>query len=160
MNTRIQDAYFGAGCFWGVEEYFRKLPGVIETEVGYMGGHTDNPTYETVCGGTTGHAETVHVIFKPDMISFEDLCRKFFAIHNPTTVNRQGHDIGEQYRSVIFYVDGSQQDVAEKVKQEIDEGGTYQKPVVTEIVPAYTFWRAEEYHQQYALKHGGASCHI
>jgi peptide-methionine (S)-S-oxide reductase len=156
----MEKATFGAGCFWGVEEVFRKVPGVIDTSVGYMGGATDNPTYEEVCTDKTGHAEVVEVIFDPDQVRYEDLLNIFWENHNPTTLNRQGPDVGTQYRSVIFYHSEEQRLIAEKSKQEVDSSGRWKNPVVTEITPATTFWRAEEYHQRYLQKRGQDSCHI
>lgn len=150
-NTEF--ATFGAGCFWGVEESFREVPGVITTVVGYMGGHLDNPTYEDVCTDRTGHAEVVQLEYDPDEISYTELLNIFWNIHNPTTLNRQGPDIGRQYRSVIFYHTPEQRQAAEQSKQKLEEGGMYEKkPIVTAIEPASTFWRAEEYHQRYIQK--------
>jgi len=159
MNTS-QLAAFGAGCFWGVEELYRVLPGILKTEVGYMGGTVDNPTYEMVCGGNTGHVETVQVTYDPQKITYEELLRIFWNNHNPTTPNRQGPDIGTQYRSVIFYYTEEQQEQAEASKQELTEQQRFKDPIVTEIIPATTFWSAEEYHQQYLAKRGLGSCHI
>ena len=155
-----KEASFAAGCFWGVEELFRITSGVIETEVGYMGGHVKNPTYEQVCTGDTGHAESVHLVYDPRIISYGQLLDVFWKLHNPTTVNRQGPDIGEQYRSVIFYYDEEQKENAEKSKKELDVSKKWNNPVVTEIIPASIFYRAEEYHQKYATKHEGFVCHI
>jgi peptide-methionine (S)-S-oxide reductase len=152
-------ATFGAGCFWGVEERFRQLPGVLETEVGYMGGHLDQPTYEDVCSDTSGHAEVVHIKFDADQITYEQLLKVFWENHNPTTVNRQGPDIGTQYRSVIFTHSEEQREAALKAKAELEASRVWKQPIVTEIVPAQPFYRAEEYHQKYFLKNGG-SCHI
>ncbi|MBP9762526.1 peptide-methionine (S)-S-oxide reductase MsrA [Patescibacteria group bacterium] len=152
-------ATFGAGCFWGVEDRFRQLTGVIETEVGYMGGHLDQPTYEDVCNDTSGHAEVVHLKFDPDQISYEQLLKVFWENHNPTTVNRQGPDVGTQYRSVIFTHSDEQREVAVKAKAELEASHVWKQPIVTEIVPAQPFYRAEEYHQKYFMKNGG-SCHI
>lgn len=151
MTTEV--ATFGAGCFWGVEESFRQLPGVVSTAVGYMGGALDNPTYEDVCTDRTGHAEVVQVTFDPEKISYEKLLESFWGCHDPTTRNRQGPDVGSQYRSVIFYHTPNQQKLAEAAKQKIPKA-------VTEIAPAQTFWRAEDYHQQYFAKRGGGQCHI
>ena len=150
-----QKALFAAGCFWGIEDAFKKMPGVLETTVGYSGGHTESPSYDDVCSDTTGHAETVEVVFDPEKVSFEDLVRKFFDIHNPTTINRQGPDVGSQYRSAIFYLDEEQKAVAEQVKKELDEAGEYDDPIVTEVTAASTFWPAEEYHQDYYEKNPG-----
>jgi len=152
-------ASFGAGCFWGVEEAFRRTPGVTETAVGYMGGHLENPTYQEVCTDRTGHAEVVQVQFDPSQISYEKLLEIFWAVHDPTTLNRQGPDVGTQYRSVVFYHDAAQQAAAAEGKARLQASGRFRRPVVTEITPAMTFWRAEEYHQKYIQKQGGASCH-
>jgi peptide-methionine (S)-S-oxide reductase len=153
-------ATFAAGCFWGVEEAFRKTPGVIETAVGYLGGTVDNPTYKQVCTDQTGHAEVVQVQFDPARVSYSQLLELFWKIHDPTTINRQGPDFGSQYRSAVFYHDDAQRDEAEAMKRRLDDSGAFRRPIVTEITPASTFWRAEEYHQQYVQKNGGASCHI
>jgi len=149
---RTETATLAAGCFWGVEEIFRTQPGVIQTEVGYTGGHTENPTYKQVCYENTGHAEAVVVTFDPEMISYEKLVRTFFDLHDPTTVNRQGPDVGSQYRSAIFYHSSAQKETAEKIKDELNKSEKFSDPIVTEIVAAPTFWRAEEYHQKYFLK--------
>ncbi|MDR3619174.1 MAG: peptide-methionine (S)-S-oxide reductase MsrA [Paludisphaera borealis] len=153
-------ATFGAGCFWGVEEAFRKTPGVVETAVGYMGGAVEHPTYKQVCTDQTGHAEVVQVQFDPAQVSFPQLLELFWKIHNPMTLNRQGPDFGSQYRSAVFYHDDAQRDEASALKRRLDESGAFPRPIVTEITPAATFWRAEEYHQQYVQKNGGGSCHI
>jgi peptide-methionine (S)-S-oxide reductase len=153
-------ATFGAGCFWGVEEIFRRVPGVIDTAVGYMGGTTENPTYEEVCTDKTGHAEVVQVEYNPEQVSYEELLDVFWNNHNPTTLNRQGPDVGTQYRSVIFYHTEEQRRLAEKSKEELDKSGRWKDPIVTEIAPANTFWRAEEYHQRYLQKRGLDSCHL
>ncbi len=152
-------ATFGAGCFWGVEEAFRCMDGVLSTEVGYSGGDTENPTYEQVCRHDTGHAEVVRVEYDPQKLGYEDLLAKFFEIHDPTQVNRQGPDIGDQYRSVIFYHSDAQRETAEAMKAEIDASRRYPRPIATQIEPAPAFWRAEEYHQQYIMKRGGGGCH-
>jgi len=146
-------ATFAAGCFWGVEAKFRKLDGVIDAVVGYTGGNVENPTYRMVCTTETGHAEAVRIIYDPDKISYEALVRKFFDLHNPTTPNRQGPDIGSQYRSVIFYHDEEQRQTAENVKQELDQSNKYNNPIVTGILPVEDFYEAEEYHQRYYEKH-------
>ena len=156
----IEKATFAAGCFWGVEEAFRHVSGVSETVVGYAGGHVTDPTYAQVCAGTTGHAESVQITFDPSSVSYDDLLKIFWENHDPTTVNRQGPDIGTQYRSVIFYHDEGQRRAAEASKAALNESGKYKRPVVTEIVPAGPFFRAEEYHQQYFEKTGKTSCHI
>ena len=147
-------ATFGAGCFWHVEDLLNKTKGVKSTAVGYIGGQLQNPTYEEVCTDKTGHAEAVEVEYDPDEISFEDLLNVFWSNHNPTTLNRQGPDVGIQYRSAIFYHNETQKEIAEKSKQELGQSGKFDKPVVTEIIPAPTFYKAEEYHQKYFKKHG------
>jgi peptide-methionine (S)-S-oxide reductase len=172
-NKKLKEVVFAAGCFWGVEEAFRNLGGVAETEVGYTGGHLDNPTYENVCSGKTGHAEAVRVVYDPEKISYEKLVEFFWDMHDPTTFHRQparhadashaggGPDVGEQYRSAIFYSTPEEKQIAEESKKELEASGKLKNPVVTEIVPASRFWRAEEYHQKYFEKKGGtATCHI
>ena len=149
----FQTATFAAGCFWGVEAKFRMLDGVVETTVGYTGGHVENPTYKMVCGHKTGHAEAVLVEFDPDKITYKALVRAFFELHNPTTRNRQGFDIGDQYRSAIFYHSPEQQQTAEKIKDELNNSGKFRRQIITEIVPASTFYKAEDYHQRYYEKH-------
>jgi peptide-methionine (S)-S-oxide reductase len=156
----MEKAAFAAGCFWGVEDSFRKVKGVTDARVGYTGGTTRNPTYKTVCSGTTGHAEAVEVTFDPAQVSYQELLEYFWKIHNPTTRNRQGPDIGSQYRSAVFYYSPQQQAAAEAMKQALDKSGKFPWPIVTEIVPATAFWRAEEYHQRYFAKTGSSSCHI
>jgi len=151
----MEKATFGAGCFWGVEAAFRKLKGVISTLVGYAGGTLPNPTYEDVCSDTTGHVEVVQVEFDPEVISYEQLLKIFFEIHDPTTPNRQGPDVGTQYRSVIFYHDFEQGRQAREFKRELEKTGKFKRPIVTEIVAAPMFYKAEEYHQHYHEKHGG-----
>jgi peptide-methionine (S)-S-oxide reductase len=153
-------ATFGAGCFWGVEAAFRQIKGVKSTAVGYEGGTLDKPTYRDVCGNRTGHAEVVEVDYDPERVSYEQLLQVFWENHNPTTLNRQGPDIGTQYRSAIFYHDAEQQAVATASKERLTQAGTFKKPIVTEIVPAQTFYLAEDYHQQYLEKRGLSSCHI
>lgn len=150
---------FAAGCFWGVQYYFDQVPGVIETTAGYMGGHVDNPTYELVCTHTTGHAEAVKVVFDPKKISFQTLLRHFFRMHDPTQLNRQGPDIGEQYRSAIFYSDASQKKEAEKSIDELNEK-EFSGKIVTKLEPAGTFWPAEDYHQKYTERTGRGMCHV
>lgn len=152
-------ATFGAGCFWGVEETFRQVKGVIDTAVGYMGGHLENPTYHDVCTGRTGHAEVTQVTYDPDQISYEELLAVFWACHDPTQMNRQGPDIGTQYRSVIFAHDADQEEAAKASLQAEDASGRHGGPIVTAVEPAQTFWRAEDYHQKYFMKRGGGSCH-
>ena len=153
-------ATFGAGCFWGVEEAFRRTPGVTETAVGYMGGHFQDPTYEAVCTDRTGHAEVVQLQFDPAQVSYDRLLEVFWEIHDPTTLNRQGPDVGAQYRSAVFTHDEAQRAAASVMKEKLQASGRYRRPIVTEITPAGTFWRAEEYHQKYFQKRGGGSCHI
>ncbi len=150
---------FAAGCFWGIEKAFLDVPGVTDAVSGYTGGHVDNPTYEKVCTDTTGHAEAVEVTFDPAKVTYEALVRKFFTIHDPTQLNRQGPDVGSQYRSGIFYLNDEQKEIAEKVKEEL-KPDFYPKPIATEITAATTFWKAEEYHQRYFEKHPNAVCHI
>jgi peptide-methionine (S)-S-oxide reductase len=153
-------ATFGAGCFWGVEAAFRQVPGVIATTVGYEGGRTENPTYRDVCSHTTGHAEVVQVEYDPARVSYDELLRVFWDEHDPTQLNRQGPDGGDQYRSVIFYHTPEQQAAAEASKAGLERSGKYRRPIVTQIVLAQTFTRAEEYHQQYLEKRGLSTCHI
>ncbi len=148
----MAQATFAAGCFWGVEATFRKIPGVRSTEVGYTGGATETPSYEEVCGGRTGHAEAVHLLFDPDQVTYEQLLDAFWAIHDPTTTNRQGPDVGSQYRSAIFFHDAGQEAAARASKERLEAAGQWRDPIVTEIVPAGTFTRAEDYHQQYLDK--------
>lgn len=155
----MQKAIFAAGCFWGVEASFKKLPGVSKTSVGYTGGHKVDPTYEEVCRTDTGHAEAVEVDFDPVEISFEELVTHFFGMHDPTTVNRQGPDVGAQYRSAIYVIDNSQREIAEKVKARLDLEKQFASAIVTEITDASKFYRAEEYHQNYLEKQGG-TCHL
>ncbi len=154
-------AVVAAGCFWGVEHLFKELDGVIDTEVGFTGGTTDHPTYKEVCRGDTGHAEAVRIVFDPTRVSYEEVLHYFFRLHDPTTVNRQHNDVGTQYRSAIFYENEEQHRIAERVKEEMDRSGRWKKPVVTEIVPAGRFWKAEAYHQDYLDKNpGGYMCHV
>jgi len=157
--TAMEKATFGAGCFWGVEEAFTHLPGVVETEVGYSGGQLANPTYRQVCRGDTGHAETVRIKFDPAVINYAELLSKFWEIHDPTTKNRQGPDVGSQYRSAIFYHTDEQKTSAEESRRALGQTEKYDQPIVTEILPAGDFYRAEEYHQQYLHKQGRATCH-
>ena len=151
---------FGAGCFWGVEETFRNLDGVLSTAVGYAGGTKENPTYEEVYSDNTGHAEVVQMEFDPSQITYDDLLEVFWSNHNPTTLNRQGPDVGAQYRSVIFYHSPEQRSAAERSRQKVDTSGRFSRPVVTQIQAAPTFWRAEEYHQRYLQKRGQSHCAI
>jgi peptide-methionine (S)-S-oxide reductase len=153
-------ATFGAGCFWGVEAAFRRVAGVTGTAVGYAGGHLKNPTYRDVCSDTTGHAEVVQVEYDPNVASYDDLLNVFWENHDPTTLNRQGPDVGTQYRSVVFVHTPEQEAAARASKERLDKSGRYRRPIVTRIEPAGDFWRAEEYHQQYLEKRGLATCHI
>ncbi len=153
-----REAFFAAGCFWGVETAFRAVPGIRDVEVGYMGGTSAHPTYEEVCSGTTGHAESVRVVFDPDLVTYESLVRVFFRIHDPTTLNRQGPDVGSQYRSTIFYRTQEEKEIALRVQAE--EGTRRTTPIVTTLEQAGPFYRAEEYHQRYFEKQGGGICRI
>jgi peptide-methionine (S)-S-oxide reductase len=156
----MEKATFGAGCFWGVEEAFRHVKGVVNAAVGYAGGTLDNPSYEDVCTDRTGHAEVVQVEYDPARVSYDQLLDVFWANHDPTTLNRQGPDVGTQYRSVIFYHTPQQQAAAVASRDRQQASGRYRRPIVTQIEPAPTFWRAEEYHQQYLAKRGQSHCHI
>lgn len=156
----MEKATFAAGCFWGVEAEFRKLDGVTSTVVGYSGGTLEDPTYRDVCSGATGHAEVVEIEFDPSRLSYEDLLQTFWDNHDPTTLNRQGPDVGSQYRSAVFFHSPQQQAVAEASKEAIERSGRYSRPVVTEITAVSTFYRAEEYHQQYLEKQGLEHCSI
>lgn len=158
MATQV--ATFGAGCFWGVEETFRAVPGVKETAVGYMGGTLEKPRYEDVCTDKTGHAEVVQVIYDPDEVPYEKLLNVFWENHNPTQWNRQGPDYGSQYRSVIFYHTSEQQTEAQRALAELEASGKFDRKIVTVIEGASTFWKAEDYHQQYLAKRGLGSCHL
>lgn len=151
-------AIFAAGCFWGVQAYFDQVPGVISTRVGYTGGNTENPTYEQVCSHTTGHAEATEITYDDKKVSFETLVRQFFRMHDPTQLNRQGPDVGDSYRSAIFYTSEDQKIEAEKIKAELAKN--FEKPIVTEITQAGKFYEAEEYHQKYTEKTGVGMCHI
>ncbi len=157
--SKPETAIVAAGCFWAIEETFRVLPGIISTEVGYTGGHTEFPTYETVCTGDTGHAEALKIVFDPAKISYADVLKVFFANHNPTTKNQQGPDFGSQYRSAIFFTTPHQEKEANTLKEKADASGTWKHPVVTQIVPAATFFTAEDYHQKYLMKRGLGGCH-
>lgn len=156
----FQRATFAGGCFWGVEHNFRRIPGVVKTAVGFMGGRTKAPSYKDVCYTNTNHAEVVHLAFDPNEVTYEQLVRIFFILHDPTTLNRQGPDVGTQYRSAIFYHDESQKQTAEKVKAELAKAKTFKRPIVTEITPAKEFWIAEDYHQQYIEKNPMRACHL
>jgi peptide-methionine (S)-S-oxide reductase len=155
-----ETATFAAGCFWGVEAAFRQVPGVVDTAVGYTGGSVPNPTYEDVCTDRTGHAEAVRVEFDPAQVSYDRLLDVFWENHDPTTKNRQGPDMGTQYRSAIFFHDTGQEKAASESRNRLEQSGRYRRPVVTEIVPAKEFWQAEEYHQRYLEKRGLAHCRI
>lgn len=156
----MEKATFGAGCFWGVEAAFRQVNGVTSTAVGYSGGTLEKPTYRDVCAGHTGHAEVVEVEFDPTIVSYDDLLKVFWENHDPTTLNRQGPDVGAQYRSAIFYHTPEQEAAARASKEALEESGTHRRPIVTEITPAPVFYRAEDYHQQYFEKRGISHCHI
>ena len=160
MEKRTEKATFGAGCFWGVEATFRRVKGVLDTAVGYAGGALENPTYQDVCSKQTGHAEVVEVIYDPDQVSYGEMLEVFWNNHNPTTLNRQGPDVGSQYRSAIFFNTPEQQTVAQASLERLDLSGHFPRPIVTEITPASTFYRAEDYHQKYLEKRGLAHCHI
>jgi peptide-methionine (S)-S-oxide reductase len=155
LEGAMERATFAAGCFWGVEEAFTAVPGVVATRVGYTGGRTDNPTYQEVCSHTTGHAEAVEITFDHQSISYGQLLDIFWQCHDPTQLNRQGPDIGDQYRSAIFYHSELQKHIAEESLERLEHSGILRRRIATEIVPASTFWEAEEYHQKYHLKHGG-----
>jgi methionine-S-sulfoxide reductase len=160
MATNLQTVYLAGGCFWGMEELVLQITGVVATEVGYSGGGTPNAVYEQVKTGRTGHAESLKIDFDASRLSYRHLIFEFFRMHNPTTRNQQGNDIGTQYRSAIFFTDAAQQQIAQEVIQIIDESGDWQAPVVTEVAPFKEFFRAEEYHQKYLEKHpGGYTCH-
>ena len=156
----MAEAMFGAGCFWSIEVTFRNTEGVVDVAVGYSGGHKDNPTYQEVCTGTTGHAEVVHVKYDPEKVSYETLLETFWGCHDPTQLNRQGPDIGTQYRSAIYYYTEEQRELAEASKKALEASGTLRRPIATEITAATEFWRGEEYHQRYLEKRGLATCRI
>ena len=156
----MKEAMFAAGCFWGVEAAFRNVPGVMETAVGYSGGTVPDPGYKAVCSDTTGHAEVVRVTYDPARVSFEELLAVFWQKHDPTQLNRQGPDVGSQYRSAVFYYDEAQREAALQSRAQEDASGRHRGPVVTEIAPAGAFWMAEDYHQQYLEKRGLATCSI
>lgn len=156
----MEKATFAAGCFWGVEATFRQVKGVVSTAVGYMGGSLKNPTYKDVCTDKTGHAEVTQVEYDPGAVSYNELLRLFWKAHDPTTLNRQGPDFGTQYRSAIFFHTPEQETAARASKEELEKAGVYKRPIVTQILPASDFWRAEEYHQQYLEKRGLAHCSI
>ncbi len=160
VEVAIEKATFGAGCFWGVEVKFGQISGVLETAVGYEGGELEHPTYKEVCTDRTGHAEVVEVTFDPARVPYEQLLDAFFELHDPTQLNRQGPDFGTQYRSSVFFHSDAQRMAAEKKVEELKVEGRFTKPIVTQVVPAETFWKAEEYHQKYLEKRGMAACHI
>lgn len=159
-NSPTEIAMFGAGCFWGVQSKFDKMPGVIETAVGYAGGSVPNPTYKQVCTDETGHAEVVHITFDPTKISYQQLVDAFFTLHDPTQLNRQGPDYGSQYRTVIFYYSPAQQTTAQETIQRLGAAKKFARPIVTQVVPAAEFWRGEEYHQKYLKKRGLDDCSL
>jgi len=156
----METATFAAGCFWGVEEAFRALPGVKQTRVGYTGGSVENPFYEMVCGGRTGHAEALEILFDPEVVSFQELLDRFFTIHDPTQMNRQGPDIGSQYRSAVFYHSPEQEKAVRETIERLPDERAYKQPIATQVVPAVTFYPAEEYHQQYFAKRGMVGCNV
>ncbi len=159
-DTAMKTATFAAGCFWGVEQTFRNVEGVVETEVGYTGGRTENPTYKEVCAGDTGHAEAVKVTYDPERVSYDELLEVFWNAHDPTQVNRQGPDVGDQYRSAIFYHTPEQAEAARESKQALEAAKRFTRPIATRLEEAGPFYRAEEYHQKYLEKRGLGSCHI
>ena len=159
-EVKTETAIFAAGCFWGVQNYFDQVPGVLETEVGYIGGHIDQPTYEMVCAHNTGHAEAAKVVYDPTKVTYQTLLEQFFRMHDPTQLNRQGPDIGDNYRSAIFHLDERQKKLAQSKIDELNKSGGYKKPVVTSLEPAGRFWPAEGYHQKYTEKTGIGACHI
>jgi len=159
-QKKTEIATFGAGCFWGVEEAFRKVPGVIDVAVGYTGGTSENPTYEDVCSGKTGHTEAVEIEYDSEKVSYKELLRILWKIHDPTQFEKQGPDVGYQYRSAIFFHNENQKKDANESKEEEDANDKYETEIVTSIEPAKTFWRGEEYHQRYFEKHGGGACHV
>ena len=159
--TKTETAILAGGCFWGMEEIIRKIPGVVATTVGYTGGAVKNPSYEQICTGGTGHAEGLQVVFDPSRLTYEQLLGYFFRMHDPTTLNRQHNDVGTQYRSAIFYKDDAQKQTAERVKAQVDKSGRFKRPVVTEITQMSEFYPGEAYHQKYLVKNpGGYNCHI
>ena len=159
-NAGMEKATFAAGCFWGVEKVFAAIPGVVSTRVGYTGGKTQDPTYEQVCSGMTGHAEAIEITYNPSKVTYEDLMDVFWSHHDSTTLNRQGNDIGTQYRSAIFYHTPAQKEAAEKSKAVLEKAKLFKKPIVTEIAAASEFYAAEEYHQKYLKKNPNGYCHI
>jgi len=160
IEAGTKKATFAAGCFWGVEAAFRELDGVISTAVGYTGGATEDPDYEEVCTGETGHAEALEVVYDPNLVTYYELLDLFWSIHDPTTKDRQGPDVGSQYRSAVFFHDPRQEEAARSAKEKLQSSGLYRREIVTEIVPASKFYRAEEYHQRYFEKHGRRGCRV
>ena len=160
MDQGTERAAFAGGCFWGVEAYFRRVKGVVQATAGYSGGTTEHPSYEQVCAGRTGHAESVLVEYDPQLVSYDRLLYHFWKLHDPTQVDGQGNDIGSQYRSAIFTYSDEQRSAAERSKDELGNSGRYRKPIATSIEPATEFWPAEEYHQDYLTKHPGGYCHV
>jgi len=156
----METAVFGAGCFWGVESFFREVPGVEDAVCGYAGGSVPNPTYKQVCNGNTGHAEVVEVTYDPAKVSYDRLLDVFFANHDPTTMNRQGPDVGSQYRSAVFAKTPEQEQIAKRKIEQLTQAGRFKRPIVTSVEPFRNFHRAEEYHQRYFEKHGMPSCHV
>jgi len=156
----MEKATFGAGCFWGVESAFIQVPGVIETAVGFMGGRTENPSYKEVCYEETGHAEVVHLTYDPAKVKYDQLLEVFWSNHDPTQLNRQGPDVGDQYRSAVFFHTPEQEAAASASKEWLEKSGRFRRTIVTQIVPAQEFYRAEEYHQKYLQKRGMGACHI
>ncbi len=161
MSEKTQTAIIAGGCFWGMEKILQKIPGILETTVGYTGGTSANPTYKEVCTGKTGHAEAVEIRFDPTKITYEKILDYFFRMHDPTTVDRQHNDVGTQYRSAIFYTSDEQKKIAQETKQKFDASGRFESPIVTQISPATEFYKAEDYHQDYLIKNPeGYNCHI
>jgi methionine-S-sulfoxide reductase len=157
---KSQEAIFAAGCFWGVQYYYDQVPGVIETEVGYTGGNTDNPSYDAVLSHSTGHAEALKITFNPSKVSYETLLKHFFRLHDPTQLNRQGPDVGENYRSAVFYADEAQKQAAQKIIDRLNKSGKYKKPIVTTLEPAGKWWPAEDFHQKFTERTGRGACHV
>jgi methionine-S-sulfoxide reductase len=157
---KTEEAIFGAGCFWGVQYYFDQVPGVIKTEVGYTGGHTQKPSYEQVLTHTTGHAEATRIVFDPQKVSYETLLMQFFRMHDPTQLNRQGPDVGDNYRSAVFYKDESQKQTTQKLIEQLNSSGRYKKPIATTLEKFTKFWPAEDYHQKFSQRTGRGVCHI
>lgn len=161
MKTTVMKATLAGGCFWGMEDLLRKMDGIIRTTVGYTGGTTENPTYKDVSTGKTGHAESIEIEFDETKLKYEEILRFFFRMHNPTTINQQGNDLGSQYRSAIFFHSLEQKNIAQQIFSEVEQSGKWKKPLVTEIKPALSFYSAEEYHQNYLEKNpGGYTCHF